>query len=464
MTEKFKEQGGVATMDPSAMVRWVTSRVIRKLIHPKRRLDSHRREERERVKKGRAHCVEYFHQVDDGYSHLAAQALRPLMDRYDIELKCHLVRGPSGSNLPEPDLLPRLSLRDAALVSGHYGLEFPLNPSLPEPESVERANAILAEVNTLEFPQVATAVGAAIFGEGAQAALEALEEKYGAATSAITRQELNEGDSRQEELKHYSGAMFYYAGEWYWGVDRLYHLERRLQSLGAVCGQHQELLYPRPAIEQGPKKGDGSLTLEVYASMRSPYTALIFDQAVALAKNTGVALALRPVLPMVMRGVSLSRQKGLYIFADAAREAHSLGVDFGRFYDPIGRPARRCYSLFSWAQEQGKQVELASSFLKSAFAQGVNTNKDKGLAHVVEQAGLNWQEAQTVIDNDDWQKGLEANRTTMYGFDCWGVPSFRLLDTRGNALVAVWGQDRLWLISREIQAALAAPVTTATQS
>jgi 2-hydroxychromene-2-carboxylate isomerase len=456
MTEKFKEQGGAATMDPSPMVRWITSRVIRKLIHPKRLLDSHRREERERVKSGRAHCIEYFHQVDDGYSHLAAQALRPLMDRYDIELKCYLVRGPSGNNLPEPDLLPRLSMRDAALVSSHYGLEFPPNASLPVPELVGRANAILAQVSASEFPLAATAVGAALFGEGAEVALAALQEKYGAATLAITQQALDEGDARQAELKHYSGAMFFYAGEWFWGVDRLYHLETRLQSLGAVRGELRELLYPRPDIEQGPKKDNGSLTLEIYASMRSPYTALIFDKAVALAKSTGVTLALRPVLPMVMRGVSLSRQKGMYIFADAAREARSLGVDFGTFYDPIGRPARRCYSLFNWAEEQGKQVELASSFLKSAFAQGVNTNKDKGLAHVVEQAGLNWQDAQTVIDNDDWQKGLETNRTTMYGFDCWGVPSFRLLDAQGNTIVAVWGQDRLWLVSREIQAALAA--------
>ena len=377
------------------------------------------------------------------------------MDRYDIELKVHLVRGPSGNNLPEPELLPRLSLSDAALVSSHYGLDFPLNASLPGPVVVSRANAILTGVSAAEFPQVATAVGVAIFGGDAAVALKALENDYGVATAAVTEQALDDGDSRQEELKHYSGAMFYYAGEWYWGVDRLYHLEARLQSLQAVLVQNAGLLYPRPEIEEGPRKDNGSLTLEVYASLRSPYTAFIFDKAVALAKNTGVTLALRPVLPMVMRGVSLSRQKGLYIFADAAREARYLGVDFGMFSDPIGSPARRCYSLFNWAGEQGKQVELASSFLKSAFAQGVNTNKDKGLEHVVQQAGLNWQDAQKVIGNDDWQAELEANRTTMYGFDCWGVPSFRLLDAQGNTIVAAWGQDRLWLISRAIQAALA---------
>ena len=39
----------------------------------------------------------------------------------------------------------------------------------------------------------------------------------------------------------------------------------------------------------------------------------------------------------------------------------------------------------------------------------------------------------------------------MYGFGCWGVPSFRLLDEDGRSVLALWGQDRLWLFSREIQ-------------
>jgi hypothetical protein len=31
------------------------------------------------------------------------------------------------------------------------------------------------------------------------------------------------------------------------------------------------------------------------------------------------------------------------------------------------------------------------------------------------------------------------------------VPSFRLLDTDGSEVLGAWGQDRLWLVSREIQ-------------
>ena len=90
------------------MMRWVTSRAIRTVINPRRLEQARAKTERERLKQGNAHCVEYFHQVDDGYSHLAVQALAGLLERYDIVLTTHLVRGPSGNNLPEPELLPRL--------------------------------------------------------------------------------------------------------------------------------------------------------------------------------------------------------------------------------------------------------------------------------------------------------------------------------------------------------------------
>jgi 2-hydroxychromene-2-carboxylate isomerase len=38
----------------------------------------------------------------------------------------------------------------------------------------------------------------------------------------------------------------------------------------------------------------------------------------------------------------------------------------------------------------------------------------------------------------------------MYAAGLWGVPAFRLLDASGAERLAVWGQDRLWLVAREI--------------
>jgi 2-hydroxychromene-2-carboxylate isomerase len=158
---------------------------------------------------------------------------------------------------------------------------------------------------------------------------------------------------------------------------------------------------------------------------------------------------------MVMRGVPATREKGMYIFSDTVREAREAGVPYGNFYDPIGEPVRRCYSMYPWACEQGRGTQLLSSFLRAAFVQGVNTNSDRGLKKVVENAGLNWAEAKKHIGTDGWEELLENNRLAMYDAGLWGVPSFRLLDEQGNSILSLWGQDRLWLFSREIQRQLA---------
>ncbi|MGI9330280.1 MAG: DsbA family protein [Gammaproteobacteria bacterium] len=454
MAEQFRDQGGAATMDPSALVRWLTSTVMTRLSAPARVDKQRAAAEKKRIKQGAPHRVEYFHQVDDGYSHLAAQVLQRLGERYDIELECHLVEGPQGKNVPEPELLLQLSRYDALHVAPEYGLEFPEHSEIPDPALVQLASEILAAQETGDFIACAAEVGKALWA-GDEAGLQSLAAAHGRASVDQCTARIAAGTERRTELKHYSGGMFYYGGEWYWGVDRLYHLEKRLATLGADRQSGQPMIVPRPEVElDGHKdsaKDTGTLTLEIFPSLRSPYTAISFDRAVKLARDTGVKLSVRPVLPMVMRGVPATREKGFYIFMDAAREAREAGVPYGNFYDPIGDPARRCYSLYPWAVEQGRGVELLSSFLSHAFAQGVNTNNDRGLRKVVEDARLNWGEAQEHLGDPAWEGLLEQNRLIMYEAGLWGVPSFRLLDESGNQLLALWGQDRLWLFAREIQ-------------
>jgi 2-hydroxychromene-2-carboxylate isomerase len=450
MAREFEDQGGMATMDPSAIYRWLTSKVMTRMSRPAAVARRRAKAERARQRAGEPHRIEYFHQIDDGYSHLAAQLLRPLLERYDVELVFHLVSAVQDRNLPEPELLLQLSRYDSAKIAPHYGLRFPAETEAADPELVELGSRIIAAATPAHAPELAVAVGEALWAADGTA-LDALARERGAAPVGDASARTAAGNARRAKLGHYSGAMLHYAGEWYWGADRLYHLEQRLIDLGARKGDADELLCPRPEIEFGPLRDDGSLTFEIYPSLRSPYTSVIFDLAVELAERTGVRMVMRPVLPMVMRGVPATRQKGFYIFSDTAREARALGLDWGRVMDPIGNPVRNGYSLYPWAVKQGKGTQLLSSFLRAAFFDGVNTNSARGMQKVVENAGLAWEEARSIMGNRDWEDELEENRLAMYGSGLWGVPSFRLLDPDGNEVLALWGQDRLWLFSREIQ-------------
>ena len=220
MAEQFKDQGGLATSDPNPFLRWLASRIISHLCSPKRLEKRRQKVERSRQKSGQPHVVEYFHQVDDGYSHLAAQVLQRFADRYDVEVVCHLVRGPEGKNVAEPELLLQLSRYDAFHVAPAYGLDFPEHPHAPDPAHLALAAGILAALDNKGFIEHAAEVGDALWS-GDKAGLDALAARLGCATDEERQARVAAGTERQAELKHYSGAMFYYGQEWYWGVDRL---------------------------------------------------------------------------------------------------------------------------------------------------------------------------------------------------------------------------------------------------
>ncbi|MAH73908.1 MAG: 2-hydroxychromene-2-carboxylate isomerase [Cellvibrionales bacterium TMED49] len=450
MSENFKELGGASTKDPTSKQRWRASRFLTKLTSEEELLKIRALEEKKRSKKGSKHVVEYFHFVEDSYSHLSAQVLKKLPERYDVEILCHLVSGPPGDSAPELDMLMKLSRIDAHLVAPEYGLEFPEHPGAPAESLCRFAEEILAAQGHRTFIDCAQDIGHALWA-GNEGTLRDLARKYGRVCSNDVKDRIASGNARRSDLKHYLGAMFFYAGEWYWGVDRLYHLEARLAELGLDKRPNKPLLISRPEIEWGPLKDAGTLTLEFFPTMRSPYVAIIYDRTLRLAKETGVRLVLRPVLPMVMRGLKTTHDKGRYIFWDASREARAAAVPFGNIFDSVGKPVRDCHSLFDWACELGRERELFGSFLSCVFARRINTNTQKGMRQVVEMAGLDWKEAKVRIGNLGWEDLLETNRKALYEAGIWGTPAFRLLNKDGEELVSLWGQDRLWLLSRKIQ-------------
>lgn len=384
------------------------------------------------------HLVEYFHDVADPYAHLCAQVLPDLLSRYDIELQVHLAGPPPDWAAPERARLETYSRGDAARLAKRAGLHFTDPGRQPGAGQIARANAMLANaIDAGTFATDAARVGAALWA----GALEG--------SAAVDEQRLAAGSARREELGHYLGATFYYAGEWYWGVDRLHYLENRLTGLGARKGGAGEaLIFAPPVAPEGKAQGspsDSAPELHYYLSFRSPYTYIAAARVKALADAYGAELKLRFVLPMVMRGLPVPRMKGFYITQDTAREARRLGIPFGKIADPVGKPVERGYSILPWARDQGRGFEFCHAFLAGVWSQGIDAGSDAGMRQIVESAGLDWEEARQQLGSEHWRAEAEANRAEMSGLGIWGVPSFRVGD------VITWGQDRLWLIEDELR-------------
>ena len=401
--EPSPNPNGTLMVDPPVALRRLISFISNRTLDPERRARRRKRAEATRRKAGAPHRVEYFHQYDDPYSHLAQQVLPALQERYDIELEVHQIRASGGKNQPELAMLDAWARRDAELIAPHYGL---VQPSQ-------------------------------------------LTDRQDTAPDAAT---LDAGSARLAQLGHYSGAMFHYGAEWFWGVDRLFYLEQWLRDSGACRNPSLPSICPRPAIDVSGVDAS-QLTLDFYPSLNSPYTAIIYDRTIAMARECGIRLNHKPVLPMVMRGVPATPRKGAYIVFDAKRESEHLGTRFGPVLFPVGEPTRRIYSLFPWARAQDKDIALLSAALQLAWTEAAPLHRPEGIRLAVERAGLDWEEAQRHLGTDGWKAETARNQLEMTEeLGLWGVPSYRLRGGRPDEQdLCVWGQDRLWLIAAEIR-------------
>jgi 2-hydroxychromene-2-carboxylate isomerase len=438
---------------------WLMPAISQHLLSQERLQRQRARAERARRASGRRHEVRYFHQVDDPYSALVAGVLPQLLARYDIALLPQVVGPPPDAAAPDRPRLVDYSRRDAARLAAHFGLGFVDPGRQPAAPAVAHATALLvAAVASGHFVERAGGVSARLWED--TAAEPPVETAGGPpslpgppASAAAVAAHLAAADVERRRLGHYLGATFHYAGEWYWGLDRLHHLERRLQELGAQRrGVSGTLFAPDADLSETIVLHDPP-PIDFYFSLRSPYSAIVAPRVLDLGRHTGAPVRLRYVLPMVMRGLPVPREKRTYIIRDAAREARDRGIDFGRLNDPVGRPTERGLALMPLAERESKGPAYLLSFMHGVWAEGLDAGSDRGLRRIVERAGLDWSAARDAIRDDAWRAVAEANRREMLGLGLWGVPSFRVRD------VAVWGQDRLWAIERALLAPSGADAT-----
>jgi 2-hydroxychromene-2-carboxylate isomerase len=413
-----------------------------------RLLAQRRKAEARRQREGARHVLHFFFQVDDPYSLLAASTLPALQARYGVQTQVHLVSPPDNNAAPEREKLQVYSRKDAQLLARRWGLSFIDTGRQPSSDVMRRAHSLLcaaAEVgDNTQLQSLLVPVATALWASTADT--NTIWPKGPAAPTEQVAATLAHGDALRKRMGHYLGATFFYAGEWYWGIDRLYHLEQRLQELGLQSAP-MEPLFPASTDLSQTVATNSPPPIEFFFSLRSPYSAIVAPRVFALGERTGAEVHLRYVLPMAMRGLPVPREKRMYISLDTAREAHARGIPFGRLNDPIGRPTERGLSLMPYAERAGRGQAYVLAFMHGVWARGLDAGSDRGLRQIVERAGLDWEQALDALRQNDWRKVAERNREAMFAHGLWGVPSFVVNDT------AVWGQDRLWAV----QEALLAP-------
>ncbi|MEY4124772.1 MAG: hypothetical protein RL770_1353, partial [Pseudomonadota bacterium] len=159
---------------------WLMPVISQHFLSRSRLLNLRKKAEQLRNSQSRPHVLHVFLQTDEPYSQLLTQALPKLQSRYAVSVLQHWVSEPDDSAVPEREKLKAYSQIDAKRLAVEYGLVFP-------------------------------------------APLD---------KSSISETSLQEAHQLRKKWGHYLSGVIYYEGEWYWGIDRLHHLESRLNDLG----------------------------------------------------------------------------------------------------------------------------------------------------------------------------------------------------------------------------------------
>lgn len=385
---------------------WLMPVISQHYLSRSRLLALREKAEIKRNSQQRPHVLHFFHELDDPYSLLLAQAIPLLQNKYSVSVVQHVVGPPEDSAAPERDKLKAYSQVDAARLAKQYGLQWPIAPSNTSTSLHASKEALLTS--------------------------HRLRKKWG----------------------HYLSGVIYYEGEWYWGIDRLHHLEDRLGALGLSKQTHMNKdghrapLFFTPQYQSLGQVPKGT-NIDFFFSLRSPYSAISCAKVFDWAKANGVQVNLRYVLPMVMRGLPVPAEKRKYISLDTAREAFVQNVPFGRLNDPVGKPTERGLALIPFAQMHERAEDYVMSFMQGVWSEGMDAGTDAHLKIIVERSGLNWHAAKDILksqtNEQHWRSVAEQNRQALFALGLWGVPSFKFEDT------AVWGQDRFWVIEKALQ-------------
>jgi 2-hydroxychromene-2-carboxylate isomerase len=388
--------------------------------------------------KGETRTIELYYQVDDPYSHLLAQIVPRLMQRHQRDWVFRLTPPLSPDVDADPVLRKKWAARDARELATRFDLTFPTGQDVPDPKPTQRGNQILLERREFGAQlEAALQVGNSLWGKD-KAMLDATQGKFGFESSGNIAPVTQLNYARMRKLGYYAGGSLYYNGEWY-PLHRVQHLEQRLAEEDGVT-HPESVIAERPPSERPSEAlaaADAALELEMFFSFRSPYSYLALDGAAALADKHGIPLRIRPVLPMVTRGLPVPTIKRLYIVRDCKREAMRLGIPFGTICDPLGVGVERCLAAFRAADSAGLALEFTRSAARGIWSEALDPATYADMRTICDRAGLAWDVVKDAIGGEEWRAMVEDNAAGLLEAGLWGVPTFRV------GTYSAWGQDRL---------------------
>jgi len=369
--------------------------------------------------------VRFFHQVDDPHSHQLLCLLPELSRRFNVQVLLHVVPPPTPDQDPEPELAMDFIDRDAREWARLYEVE-PVGQRAWTDEDRRAAQSRFLAMKGPDLLEQAVELSRALW---AGATVDAVADPT--AGLAAHQARLHRGG-------YYRGGSVFFEGEHYPGLARWRMLEAHLG------GREGSILRPRSMPEPAVSRAKPGAELQWFYSFRSPYSYLSVEPVRRLVDTYDVQLKIRPVLPMVMRGLQVPFRKRLFLVRDAKRVALQRQQPFGLLADPLGLGVERLLAVYPLAEARGHGLDFLQAAGRAVWAEGVDVATDEGLFGVAESAEISPEEVKAAILDEGWRAMAEDNQADLLAHKLWGVPAF-VMDG-----FSTWGQDRLFQLQARL--------------
>lgn len=395
--------------------------------------------------------ITFYHQVNDPYSFLLLIAMRRFLEDFKVNLKIELILDMEQANAEWPVAKWRdYALQDAERLALFHDLQFRHRIEFPSDENAFVATALLLKHQQRpKLLHMLAEVTGALWGTSTTT-FESCVNRYGSLTADKASKIITANNSKLKRCGQYKSAMLYYAGEWYWGLDRLGHLAERLCSEGKQRDtgeiadyqrQYRHILQSYTSLRARPKQVH---PLDFYFSFADPYSYLVAERIFKLTELYKIPLNLKPVITSTNRLDKQQKAQRRYFLQDAKREAGRYEIAFGNLCDPAAAAIANCMALFAYAEQENQAQNFSLRALTAIWAKGADLSHSSAIKKLLSKTGLSWEKAQPYLQDFDWQSKTGQNLKGLQQLGIYATPGFQYDELR------CWGQDRLWALEQAI--------------
>jgi len=374
---------------------------------------------------GKKPIADVYLSLNDPHSFMLAQVLPEIEKRFHITFNLYLVADTTSGEEVDVSLLRQWALKDANYIAEKYGLTqvdtFPHVKTL-----VTGQQSWILKVKNVQ--DALTIFNRTWFDE--------FDEHFPLSTPVINAQINNQ--RRLFRRGYHASASLFFCGEWFVGVDRLEHLERLLNAKG-LSRDKATVVYDKNSLQliENTESISNKSPIEAFVSLNSPFAYLGLIQAKKISEQYQVPLAIKPLIPINMQGVTIHEHKERYMLLDAVREAKKLNIELNGYAKPLDQGVINIYQLFLFAEKENKAYEFLEAAFEAIYVKEIDLSIEKHIHAVCQQASISYDEAIAYANENDWQQWSDNNHLALNNMGLWGVPCFRYED------VSCWGQDRL---------------------